>query len=364
MQRNGVVSFATGIVLIAAQAAAQEYAFTTIDVNCDIGATSCPEGLGPGEVARQTTIRGINARGDMVGAYTDAAGVQHGFLLQAGSFTTLDFPLAGVRATIANGINAQGEIVGQYTLPVNPGVPQDSPLYCPANAASGAANAACIKGFYYRKGQYSTVMFAGHPGAIAQRITSDGVIHGCLHDLDLGMSMYGATWRRSLGRAGSAEISEAFSLLGDGGELSDPMDVPMSMNNGGTLNARSIAGLYTDMGGAQRGYLVRNGVLEAYDAAFDATLTVIWDMNAGGQFVGAYRRAGEAAARRHGFIDPGDGSGPVTIDVTIKNTSGSTVTAFATTAFGVNPDGVIVGQYALVSGGALHGFVAVPLNSN
>jgi hypothetical protein len=34
--------------------------------------------------------------------------------------------------------------------------------------------------------------------------------------------------------------------------------------------------------------------------------------------------------------------------------------AFATNAFGINPDAVIVGQYSLVSGGPTHGFVAFP----
>jgi hypothetical protein len=35
-------------------------------------------------------------------------------------------------------------------------------------------------------------------------------------------------------------------------------------------------------------------------------------------------------------------------------------TAFATIAYGINADGVVVGQYALGNGGAVHGFVAIP----
>ena len=34
--------------------------------------------------------------------------------------------------------------------------------------------------------------------------------------------------------------------------------------------------------------------------------------------------------------------------------------AFATIAYGLNPDGVIVGQYSLTNGGTPHGFVAMP----
>src|SRR5262245_4739418 len=125
MNTKAALSLMSGTLLIAAQALAQEYTFSLVDVRCDAGAISCPAGLAPGGVAGQTSVRGINARGHVVGFYVDAAGRQHGFLLQDGVYETIDFPLAGVRATIANGINAKGEIVGQYLLPINPGVPQD-----------------------------------------------------------------------------------------------------------------------------------------------------------------------------------------------------------------------------------------------
>src|SRR5688572_23320229 len=203
MNTSAALTVMSGTLLIAAQAFAQEYSYTLVDVRCDAGAISCPAGLSPGGVASQTSVRGINPHGDMVGFYVDSAGRQHGFRLQDGEYTTIDFPLAGVRATVANGINEKGEIVGQYLLPVNPGVPQDSPLYCPANFPTGGANPACIKAFHMRGGTYTTVMFAGHPGAIAQRITSDGDIYGCLHDHDLGMSMFGAAWSRSTGAGGA-----------------------------------------------------------------------------------------------------------------------------------------------------------------
>ena len=196
----------------ATDAQAGGYTFTLIDVRCDAGATACPVGLAPGGVASQTSVRGINARGDMVGFYTDGAGRQRGFLLKEGVYETIDFPLAGVRSTVANGINARGEVVGQYLLPVNQAVPQDSPLYCPANLSSGS-NPACIKGFHYWRGIYTTVMFPGHPGAIAQRITSDGDIYGCLHGQDLGMSMFGAAWRRSIAGGNFPIKPSSYSFL-------------------------------------------------------------------------------------------------------------------------------------------------------
>lgn len=106
------------------------------------------------------------------------------------------------------------------------------------------------QGFYYRNGEYTTIMFPGHPGAIAQRITSDGEIFGCLHDHNL--------------------------------------------------------------------------------------------------------------TKRHGFLQPADGSAPQTLDVSFVDETCTTITAFATIAFGINPSGLIVGQYTLVANGAPHGFVAFP----
>ncbi len=61
---------------------------------------------------------GINARGDIVSFYCDAApcradnGTDHGFLLSRGEFTSIDFPDATWIA--AFGINPGGDIVGVY----------------------------------------------------------------------------------------------------------------------------------------------------------------------------------------------------------------------------------------------------------
>jgi probable HAF family extracellular repeat protein len=350
-----------GLLLIADPVRAQDYIYRTIDVSCGAAAASCPAGLVAGGVARQTGPRGVNAQGDIVGTYVDGAGAQHGFLLQDGTFTSFDFPVAGVRATLANGINPQGEIVGQYTLPINPNVPEDSPLYCPNNLNPTTPDPACIKAFHYRQGHYSTVMFPGHPGAIAQRITPDGDIYGCLHDHDLGMSMFGAAWTRSSGAKAAVSVTDTFSLSDNGGELSDPMGVPMSMNNGATPGgAHTIVGFAVDMGGQQHGYVVEEGMIRTYDPTSDTNLTAIWDMNPSQQFVGAYRKAGEPAAKRHGFLQSSNGTPVVTLDVSLTDAAGNTVMAFATNAFGINPDAVIVGQYSLVSGGPTHGFVAFP----
>lgn len=366
MRYKTLFSFVSGTLMLAGQAFAQPYSFVSIDVSCPAGAgvADCPAGLTPGQVAAQTSARGVNARGDVVGFYV-AGGRQRGFLLQDGQYTSLEFPVPGVRATSANGINPRGEIVGQYTVvvhdPSNP-PPEDSPSYCPS-----AASPACIKGFHYWHGEFSTLMFPAtvdengqsrnHPGAIAQRITPDGDITGCLHDHDLGPSMFGAAWTRT----GTS------SLLANGGDLSDPMGVPMSMHNGAAPgNGSTIVGFAMDMQtNQQHGYIVRDRMLEFYDPTPQTNLTAIWDINPQEQFVGTYREVGEPAAKRHAFLQRLDGSAPITFDFTCQESAGCAgapfgTVAFATVAFGVNPSGVIVGQYVLATGGAPHGFVAIP----
>ena len=57
-----------------------------------------------------TQAEDINARGQIVGAYSDASGAIHGFLKTEDDFTFLDFP--GAVLTNAWGINSSGQIVG------------------------------------------------------------------------------------------------------------------------------------------------------------------------------------------------------------------------------------------------------------
>jgi probable HAF family extracellular repeat protein len=60
-----------------------------------------------------TVAGGINDRGQIVGNYDDVSGITHGFLLSAGSFSTIDFPGA-LDLTAPSGITANREIVGFF----------------------------------------------------------------------------------------------------------------------------------------------------------------------------------------------------------------------------------------------------------
>jgi hypothetical protein len=60
----------------------------------------------------------INNRGQIVGNYTDADGVQHGYVLDAGAITTIDHPQAtrqpNMTGTRVVGIDDHGRLVGSY----------------------------------------------------------------------------------------------------------------------------------------------------------------------------------------------------------------------------------------------------------
>jgi hypothetical protein len=173
---------------------------------------------------------------------------------------------------------------------------------------------------------------------VPQRILPNGDVYGCLHDLDTGMSMYGAIWYHD---------GTVASLTPGGGELTDAAaDVSMSMNNGATLGGRVIVGLFNDAV-RRHGFIVQDGVFYGYDVpSATIKLTAIWDINARGQFAGTY----VDGTGRHGFVQNPDGSTPVQIDV-----PGQTNTI----VMGISPSGVIAGTYTI--GATTHGFIGVPI---
>lgn len=338
-------SLICGLLLLVSHSAAQSFTYVSIDVPCSAfpSGAVCPAS----GYAAASMANGINPGGDIVGSYTDGSGKSHGFLLQDGQFSTIDVDFAWAAFTIgAFGISPGGDIVGRYRAVPNTTAAPNSPQYCDGTAA-------CIKGFLYHLGKFSSVLYPGHPGAFAQRISPDGDIYGCLHDHNTGNSMFGAAWLRS------GDIS----LIAGEGELADAtLDLPMSMNNGATPDGSIVVGHYADMGTPPHthGFVVQNGILQqppAGAACYDlsgtpcydvplSSVTQIWDINPGQQFVGTYK---DSSGHQHGFLQFPDGSAPIQLDYP---------GAAATIAFGINPDGVIVGQYS--QSGNVHGFAAIP----
>ena len=245
--------------------------------------------------ATLTNAQGINAAGDIVGIYRDAAGRAHGFLLSKGEITTIDFP--GASATEARGIGPGGEIVGAYRV-----------------AGEPAVN---IHGFLLNKdGTFSRVDYPNHTSTIPQRILPNGLILGCRHDTDTMGTMFGM-------RIGA-----------DG--TSDETDVPASMHNGATPDGGLIVGLFTDMvTGRGEGYVIEDGAFTPFVVP-GSTFTAAWDVNPRGEIAGVYR---DSANRLHGFVRDGDDY--VSLDV-----PGAT----ATRAFGINAGGDVVGAFVDATG--------------
>jgi hypothetical protein len=68
-----------------------------------------------------TSAWDMNPLGAIVGNYRIATGPQHGFLLENGTFTSIEYQAAGLvgpTVTSAIGINVHGDIVGWYTDPM------------------------------------------------------------------------------------------------------------------------------------------------------------------------------------------------------------------------------------------------------
>jgi hypothetical protein len=127
------------------------------------------------------------------------------------------------------------------------------------------------------------------------------------------------------------------------------------MDTGATPDGSVRVGLYTsDYGDPTKsfphGYIVQNGIFQTYDIPGPLP-TNIYDINPGRDFVGIYIGSG---GQRHGFLQPADGSAPITLDYP---------NAIHTRAYGINPGEAIVGQYIDASGHS-HGFLAVPSASD
>lgn len=258
--------------------------FTTLDV--------------PGAVL--TNAQGINAQGDVVGAYTDAVGQQHGFLWSGGQYRTIDVPNG--HAIAARGINDSGDIVGTYQRPGETGgIPQHGFLLT-------------------RRGGLLAIDYPGHLNTIPQRILNDGTILGCYHDTDTMGTMHGMEFHRG------------FSA----------MDMGMTMNNGATPDGEYMVGLFTDTDGRGKAYVVNRGSFAALEVPGSLT-TVGWDVSPTRVVVGVYV---DTAGATHGFQYDGRNFSRV-------DAPGATVTR----VFGVNPNGDVVGLF-VDTAGRTHGFVA------
>jgi uncharacterized membrane protein len=234
--------------------------------------------------------QGINAAGDVVGAYRDATGKVRGFLSSRGVVSSIEYP--GAAVTEARGIGPHGVIVGTYRMAGEPSV-----------NAHGFRLAV--------DGTFTNVDYPGHTNTIAQRILPNGTILGCRHDHDTMQTMRGVV----IPADGPPSETDTFA----------------SMHNGASPDGSRVVGFFMDMmTGRSESYVIDKGEFTAF-AVPGSTLTSAWDVNARGEIVGVYR---DAANRIHGFLRDGD-------HYTTLDFPGAAITR----AFGINAGGDVVGAF-------------------
>jgi len=262
-------SFVAAILVIGALAwtSRANAIFTTVDA--------------PG-AANGTSASGINDRGQIVGSYSDAAGKNHSFLLDDGTFTTIDFP--GAVCTQAIGINDRGQIVGGY-----------------AEKSCNPFAGMVPHGFLLGDGTFTTIDVTR-----ARGINNRGQI---------------------VGEAG------ANCFLLDGGTFTTIAVPGANFTFCSGINDRGqIVGGYFDSTG-NHGFLLDDGTFTTIDVP-GGTLTTPSGINDRGQIVGVYFASDSTGYHGHGFLlDDGTFT---TIDV-----PGSPYT----NAQGINNRGQIVGSY-------------------
>jgi hypothetical protein len=192
---------------------------------------------------------------DVIGAYYDQGGAQHGFILRNGRYLTVDYP--GAASSQLSGSNIEGELVGEYCRDVDCN-DFHSFLRTPTGQFVGFDPPGAVNSWA------ATVNLEG--AIVGVYFNPDGVMHGYL--------LYRGHFTT--------------------------VDFPGSTSGGcGGNNAEGdIVGWYTDRKNATHGFLLRNGHFNSFDFP-GATLTEAAGINAEGTIVGGYN---DAAGHLHGFI--------------------------------------------------------------
>ncbi len=243
------------------------------------------------------TSMSIDAAGDVVGTYSDAAG-QFGFIETGGTFSTIN--VLGNLATTAN-ITAAGVIFGTY------------------NDAAGAPH-----GFVDIGGTFST---------FAISITGASSIN--VLGVDAAGDVVGTYW------TSSSPVQQSFIVKSG---VTSTIAAPNASSTvvTGIDAVGDVVGNYTDSGGVQHGFVDKSGVFSTIDAP-NANSTIVLGVDAAGDVFGYYNDNVTGAER--GFVDK---NGVIsTIDV--PNGSYTNVT-------GVDAAGDIFGTY-ITSAGVDEGFV-------
>jgi probable HAF family extracellular repeat protein len=261
----------------------------------------------PGAIG--TAAFGVNDRGQIVGLFTDAGGVTHGFLLDKGVFTQIDAP--GSTETQTTAINDRGQIVG---------------LFFDAGGVS--------HGFILDNGAFTQIDFPGATVTELTDINDRGQIAGAFDD--------------------AGGIRRGF-LLERG--VFTPINVPDAMGTEpfGINDRGQVTGLFLDAGAVIRRFLLDKGVFSQIDIPGETTMPVgdpreAIRINNRGQIVTSFQDTGKP---------PLPGVQPVH-GILIEDGAFTQIDfpgAIATETLAINDRSQIVGGF-VDAGVAIHGFLA------
>jgi hypothetical protein len=209
-----------------------------------------------------TTPNFISPQKVIVGGYNDSGSVAHGFILDGGNYTTLDFP--GAAGTNLTGINPSGEMTG---------------FYCSDPACGSTGNASTNHSFTVsKKGAFTSFDPPGAISSTASTVNPSGAIVGAYTDssgVTHGYLLYHGTFA-TIDFAGAT-----FTFAG------------------GNNPAGDIVGTYRDSANVFHSFLLSNGVFTSFDPPGTVGFSDAAGINPGGTIVGIYFDAGGV---EHGFI--------------------------------------------------------------
>ncbi len=213
-----------------------------------------------------------NDRGDVVGQFIDGDGFTHGFVAHVGEdeVTTLDFPDAS--DTYAFGINDSGTVAGYWDV------------------LDSGGNQVAAHGFLWKNGEFSQVDYPGSASTTILGINASGDFVGVWYD-------------------DTAAVSHAF-VFSKGRFISFDAPFPGTITTQpNDINALGhIVGTYIDSGGGTHGFLAVGETFTSIDYP-GATTTSAWGINAAGQIVGNHIDPGIGTSRGY-LAQPGNKAKP------------------------------------------------------
>lgn len=258
----------------------------------------------PGAIS--TAATGINPKGEIVGRYTDVAGVGHAFLRDAqGVYSTVDYP--GAASSFAWGINPQSDVVGHYADGSRfHGYRLQNGTFDSFDFAVGSTIAHSTFGFSINAsgaivGEYKLVLQRlGDPGHAF--LFENGVLThisppGAKAAVAWGINSSGESVGYYVDQQ-TPSVTHGWLRDADGGY--SVIDYPgATLTNARGINpVGTIVGLYRDAASQAHGFVLAKGTFSSVEYP-DAIFTRLSGINARGDIVGDYV---DAANKTHGFL--------------------------------------------------------------